>query len=155
MVLIPAPHRSYTHAWCSCLPRSPRHPSGSACQASVAALPARGYPTNTHAHIGLCLLRQHLCDPLPPHFQSTSSFVCADTSRRQVAGLLADGLSLSFLPSSYLLPRIFPAHLHLQWSHDTCRNTSLPAPGMALPVTIKQALAFRCCSSNPSFIATL
>lgn len=139
----------YTHAWCSCLPCSPlpppppppAEPTRPVQQLSLhRAIP----PTSITAPL---LPRKHLCsthDPLPPHFQSTgkasSLFVCADVSRRQVAGLQADGLS----PSSHLLPffpGMLPARLHLQQSRGTCWNTSLPAPGTASPVTNKQAPA--------------
>lgn len=94
-------------------------------------LPAQGHPTNTHQgtipYVRPLLLMKHvcrMCDPLPPHFQSTgkaySPFVYADMSRRQVAGLQTDGLNLSFLPlASHLFPRMPTACLHLQWCHST------------------------------------
>lgn len=118
----------YTHARCSCLPCSPptplAEPTRPVQQLSLhRAIP----PTPITAPL---LLRKHLRsmhDPLPPHFQSTgkasSLFVCADVSRRQVAGLQADGLSPSFLPSSHLLPFFQGCSQHT----CTCSRAVAPA----------------------------
>lgn len=162
-------NRSYTNSWCSCLPCSPCHPFSNTCQATAAALPAQSHPSHQHppwhhAHIEPLLLRKHLCgmcNPLPPNFQTmgkaSSSFVCADVSRRQVVGVWADGLSPSFLSSSHLPPfsKDDPSMLapaveprHLPKHPSLCSRDGFTCE-QAVSTSISQS-----CSSNPSFIAT-
>lgn len=139
----------YTHARCSCLPRSSPHPSSRAHQARAAALPAQGHPTNTHhgttlAQEASAQRARSSATSFSKHRQSL--FLVCLCRREQEAGSWSAGRRAQpvlppFLSPPAFFPRMLPARLHLQQSHGTCRNTSLPAPGTVSPVTDRQAPA--------------
>lgn len=147
----------YTHAWCSCLPCSPP-PSGRAHQASAAALPAQGHPTNIHHGTTLAqeASAQHArssATSFSKHRQSL--FLVCLCRREQEAGSWSAGRRAQpFLSPPAFFSRDAPSTLalaaepwHLLEHLSPCSRDSFACDQQA------GACVSWCCSSNPFFVA--